>query len=78
MKKIMILGDESQQTQVLFDRMRFAAKSLGIEYELIKATNTKEISAFHVTKYPSIVIDGEVVLSGSIPDIDALVELLTT
>ena len=77
MRKIMILGDESKQTRVLFDRMRFAAKSLGIEYELVKVTNTKEVSDFHVTKYPSIVIDGEVVSSGSVPDIDALIELLT-
>ena len=67
MKKIQILGTGCPKCQKLADNAKKAADALGIEYELVKVSDIKDIAAFGVMMTPALAIDGEVKLVGKVP-----------
>ena len=66
MKKIQILGTGCTKCQQLSANAEAAAKSLGIEYELEKVTDIKDIMKFGVMLTPGIAVDGQVKSSGKV------------
>jgi len=67
MKNVKVLGSGCQKCRVTAEHVRAAADSLGVEIELEKVEDFAEIAAFGVMATPSVVVDGVVVHTGSVP-----------
>ena len=76
MKKLQILGTGCPKCNDLAEKTEKAAKELGIEYELVKVSDINDIMSFGVMMTPALAVDGEVKISGKVPDIDAIKELI--
>jgi len=76
MKKLQILGTGCPKCKKLAENAEAAAKALGIEYEVEKVTDIKEIMKFGVMMTPALAIDGQVKIVGKVPtpeDIEKLI-----
>jgi small redox-active disulfide protein 2 len=76
MKKIQILGTGCPKCHKLAENAKQAADQLGIDYEMVKVTDIKEIAAFGVMLTPAMAVDGEVKLVGKVPDPEELKKFL--
>lgn len=76
MKKLQILGAGCPKCDNLAENTEEAAKELGIEYELVKVSDINEIMSFGVMMTPALAVDGEVRISGKVPDVEAIKELI--
>jgi small redox-active disulfide protein 2 len=66
MKTIQILGTGCPKCKKLAENAEAAAKTLGIDYELVKVTDLNEIARMGVMMTPGLAIDGEVKSSGKL------------
>lgn len=64
MLKIEILGPGCPKCQLLEKNVRAAVGEMGIEAEVTKVSEIKEIAARGVLMTPGLVVDGKVVSSG--------------
>lgn len=76
MKKIQILGPGCAKCLKLAQNVETAAKELGIEYELTKVTDIREIMSFKVMMTPALVADGEVKLTGTASSVEEIKKIL--
>lgn len=76
MKTIQILGTGCPKCRMLEDAARKAADAIGLEYQLEKITDMNRFADFGVMMTPAMVVDGEVKVSGRIPNMDELKLLL--
>ncbi len=76
MKKLQILGMGCPKCKKLTELSEQAAKELGMNYEMIKVTDIKEIMNFGVMMTPALVVDGEVKIAGKIPSVDEIKRML--
>lgn len=67
MKKIEVLGPGCPNCQKLEANVRDAVSRAGVEAEIVKVTDYREILAHGVMSTPGLVIDGKVVSAGRIP-----------
>ncbi len=74
--KIQILGTGCPKCEKLAETAESAAQALGIEYEIEKVKDITKIMEFGVMITPALVVDGEVKVSGNVPSVDALKQLL--
>jgi len=78
MKTIQILGTGCAKCHLLADHAEEAAKALGLEYRLEKVTDIKAIIAFGVMSTPALAVDGAVKVSGRVPSVDTLKDILAS
>ena len=64
MLKIEVLGPGCPKCQLLEKNVRTAVEEMGIEAEVTKISEIKEIAARGVMMTPGLVVDGQVVSSG--------------
>lgn len=76
MKKLQILGTGCAKCKVLAENTEAAVKELNIEYKLVKVTDINEIMKFGVMATPALAVDGEVKVSGRVPSIDEIKNIL--
>jgi small redox-active disulfide protein 2 len=76
MKKLQILGSGCAKCGELADKTQAAATSLGLEYELEKVSDLKQIMGFGVMRTPALVVDGVVKVAGRVPSVDEIKTLL--
>lgn len=76
MKKIQILGPGCSKCKMLADQAEKAAKELGLEYEIVKVTDIKEIMDYGVLTTPGLAVDGKVKSAGKILDAQKIKEFL--
>lgn len=76
MKKLQILGTGCAKCQKLAENTRLAADALGIDYELVKVTDIKDIASFGVMMTPALAVDGTVKLVGKVPEPEELKKYL--
>ncbi|APG28580.1 redox-active disulfide protein 2 [Syntrophotalea acetylenivorans] len=76
MKKLQILGTGCAKCQKLAENTRLAADELGIDYQLVKVTDIKEIATFGVMMTPALAVDGAVKLVGKVPEAGELKKYL--
>lgn len=78
MKKLKVLeGSAScRNCEELIKRLKEAATAIGLEYELERVTDLREIMAYGVMMTPGLVVDGEVKLMGRVPKVEELKKLL--
>ena len=70
--KIEILGPGCSRCKKVFELTEQAVKESGVEAEIIKVTDIKEIMNHGVMLTPALVIDGEVKSAGKIPGIEEI------
>jgi len=76
MKKLQILGTGCPSCNRLADLTRQAATELGLEFELEKVTQIDRILAFDVPGTPALAVDGTVKVTGRVPGVAELRELI--
>jgi small redox-active disulfide protein 2 len=67
MRTIEVLGSGCPNCVKLAANAREAIAMAGVEAEVVKVTDYREIAAYGVMSTPGLVIDGKVVSSGLIP-----------
>ena len=67
MKKIEVLGPGCPNCQALEKRAREAVTMAGVEAEIVKVTDYREIAARGILSTPGLVIDGVIRSYGRIP-----------
>ena len=75
--KIQVLGPGCARCNTLADNTKAAADELGLDYELVKVTNLKEIASFGVMNTPALAIDGQVKFAGKVPGSEELKNILS-
>jgi small redox-active disulfide protein 2 len=74
--KIEVLGPGCQKCSALAASVKTAADGLGIQYELVKVTDITEIMKYGVMITPALVVDGEVKVSGKVPSVKEIQDLI--
>ncbi len=74
--KIQILGPGCSRCKQLAASAQQAVSELGLEAEIVKVEDVREITRFQVMSTPALVIDGTVRSSGKVLSADAVKELL--
>jgi small redox-active disulfide protein 2 len=77
MKKIQVLGPGCPKCIELAKRTDEAAKASGLDYELEKVSELKQIMSFGVLMTPALVVDGQVKLVGQVPSVDEIKKLIS-
>ena len=75
-KTIQILGPGCPKCQKLSEEAEKAAKELGLEYEIVKVKDLKEIMKYGVLTTPSLAVDGKVKAVGKVLDAKKIKEFL--
>jgi len=77
MMKIEILGTGCSKCQKLEANAKKAVAELGLEVQVEKVSDLKDIMAYGVMSTPALVIDGEVKVAGKVPDVAEIGELIS-
>jgi small redox-active disulfide protein 2 len=75
-KTIQILGPGCPKCQKLSEEAEKAAKELGLEYEIVKVKDIKEIMKYGVLTTPGLAVDGKVKAVGKVLDAQKIKEFL--
>ena len=77
MKKLQILGTGCPKCNDLAAKTEEAAKELGIEFEMVKVSDINDIMSFGVMMTPALAVDGAVKVSGKVPGVNEIKELIS-
>ena len=75
--KIQILGPGCYSCKLLAEKTRQAARELELDCEIEKVEDMNSIAVFGLLMTPALVIDGEVKVSGRVPPLPEIKELLS-
>jgi small redox-active disulfide protein 2 len=75
--KLEILGTGCPKCRALSAAADAAAQELGIDYTLTKVTEIQQILRHGVMMTPALAVDGKVLLSGCVPTVAEVKQLLT-
>jgi len=76
MKTIQILGMGCSKCEMLYKHAEAAAKELTLDYKMEKISDMNKITAMGVMMTPALAVDGKVLISGRIPSVEALKDIL--
>ena len=76
MKKLQILGTGCPKCKKLTENAETAAKEIGIEYEIEKVSDIKDIMNFGVMMTPALAVNGEVRVVGKVVSVEEIKELI--
>jgi small redox-active disulfide protein 2 len=68
MKHVKILGTGCRNCQTTLTLVEEVARAQGVEIELEKVDQIQDIMQYRIMATPGVVIDGEVVHAGGVPD----------
>jgi len=74
--QLTVIGPGCAKCKTLAQFTEQAAKELGVPFELIKVTDLKQIMALGVMMTPALAINGTVKVSGKVPSVPELKNLL--
>jgi len=74
--KIQILGTGCPKCKKLAEVAETAARELGVDYELVKVTDIRQIMAFGVMLTPALAVDGQVKCAGKVPSVQEIKDML--
>jgi small redox-active disulfide protein 2 len=75
--EIKVLGTGCPKCKTLEKMTRDTVAELGIEASVTKEEDIMKIMEYGIMRTPGLVVDGKVVMSGRIPSVSELKELLT-
>ncbi len=76
MKQILILGTGFPKCTKLAENVGEAVRALGLECDIQKIKDIRQIVALGVMMTPGLAIDGKVVSTGRVPSVEELKQLL--
>ena len=76
MKDIKVLGPGCAKCTELAEQVQNTAKQLGIEYTFEKVQDINRIMEYGVMFTPALIVNGEIKISGKVPSVDELKEML--
>ncbi|MYM57134.1 thioredoxin family protein [Thalassovita mangrovi] len=68
MKNVKVYGPGCKRCETTAEMVREAASKLGVEVEVEKVTDPREIAMAGVMSTPGITVDGKLVHAGGLPD----------
>lgn len=68
MKNIKVLGSGCANCKTTYSRIEQAAQEKGVAISLEKVEDMAQIMSYGIMSTPGVVVDGEVVHAGGIPD----------
>lgn len=74
--KIQVLGTGCAKCKKLMEATVQAVQELGLEEEVEKVEEVREIAKFRVLATPALALDGQVKLAGKVPSVEQLKALL--
>lgn len=74
--KIQILGRGCVKCKKLYENAEAAAKELGLDYEMEKIEDIDKIVEMGVMMTPALAVNDEVKLTGRVPTVESLKEIL--
>lgn len=77
MTDIKVLGTGCSKCKTVQANAEKAVRELGLDVEVEKVTDMREIMAFQVMSTPGLVIDGEVKATGRVPSADEIKKMLS-
>lgn len=77
MKEIKVLGPGCPRCEELFKLTQQAIVELKLECNLQKVTDINEITSHSVLFTPALVVDGKVKVSGKVPDVQEIKNLVS-
>lgn len=75
--KIEVVGPGCARCVTTEKNVREALKQLGINAEVVKVTNVAEFAKKGIMFTPGVIVDGQVKVSGKIPTVEEIKEILT-
>jgi small redox-active disulfide protein 2 len=75
--QLTVIGPGCARCKTLAQFTEQAAKELGLQYELIKVTDLKQIMALGVMMTPALAVNGTVKVTGKVPSVGELKTLLS-
>ena len=75
--EIKVLGTGCPKCKTLEEATRKAVAELGVSANIVKEEDIVKIMNSGVMRTPALVIDGKVVLSGRVPNMEELKEIIT-
>ncbi len=75
--KIEVLGTGCAKCKRLFDNVQSAVKDLGIATEVVKVEDIDAIATSGVMMTPALIINGEIVTEGRVPDVNEIKSLVS-
>ena len=75
-KTIQILGPGCPKCKLLSEQAEKAAKELGLDFEIVKVTDIKEIMKYGVLTTPGLAVDGKVKAVGKVLDAKQIKDIL--
>jgi len=75
--KIEVVGPGCARCITTEKNVKEAVKQLDIQAEIVKVTNVAEFAKKGVMFTPGVIVDGQVKVSGKIPTVDELKEILS-
>jgi small redox-active disulfide protein 2 len=75
--KIEVVGPGCGRCIATEKNVKEAVKQLGIQAEITKVTDVAEFAKKGVMFTPGVIVDGKVVISGKIPTVDELKEIIS-
>jgi len=74
--QILVVGPGCARCKTLEQFTTQAANELGIQYELNKVTDLKQIMALGIMMTPALVVNGNVKVTGKVPSITEIKQIL--
>ena len=74
--QLLVLGPGCARCKTLAQYTEQAAKELGLQYELNKVTDLKQIMALGVMMTPALAVNGTIKVAGRVPSVDDIKKLL--
>jgi len=75
---IKILGPGCANCRTLYNRTQEALKGLAVDATLEKVESYEDIARYGILRTPGLVIDEKVVMSGAVPPVDKIMQLVAT
>jgi small redox-active disulfide protein 2 len=76
--EIQVLGSGCKKCKELYERTQKAAQSVGLGVSVEYITNVQKIVEMGLMSSPVLVVDGEPVVVGGLPDVEKIKEILKT
>lgn len=73
---IKVLGSGCSNCKKLEKNVKDAVERLKITADVVKVTEFKDIMAYGVMRTPALVVDEKVLISGQVPNVDKIIELI--
>lgn len=75
--KVKILGSGCAHCGKLEENTELALNEMNKEYEIVHVRQISKYAEYGVAMTPALVINGEVIVSGRVPDKDELITMIT-